>query len=308
MNYTNRPVRRNMRGRGGGWVCIGCWGHQVCVFDRGEVGGGGRGKGEWMIYSQITCHFFFFLKAENLIETDVCNNRGTITRWSSGMGEGSKWYISEAAFFLFLFLLLKTVSKTSRETAKIFRTLTTLHIVWIIRDDSQRLCTVSWGWLLAEGDCRFRNFSPLKKEKKKEEKRTGPGPCCFTSTEARLLIRDGDGGGGGEEGERVKARPRIPPEKPPQRPWTAARTMEVLRRCPLAIAQRLAHCAVAVSTAVQGQSYKDNVRCTAVEKQPEAKEVQLSQHSSTSLLMISSGLTWGSSSTSLLLISPGALL
>ena len=89
------------------------------------------------------------------------------------------------------------------------------------------------------------------------------GPCCFTSTEARLLIRDGDGrwGGGGEVevGERVKA--------------------------------RLVHCAIAVLTAVLGQSHKDNVRCTAVEEQPEAKEVQLSQPSSTSLLMISSGLT-----------------
>ena len=53
-----------------------------------------------------------------------------------------------------------------------------------------------------------------------------------------------------------------------------------------------------------GQSHKDNVRCTAVEEQPEAKEVQLSQPSSTSLLMISSGLTLRSSSTSLLLISP----
>ena len=40
-------------------------------------------------------------------------------------------------------------------------------------------------------------------------------PYCFTSTEARLLIGGGGGGGG------VKARPR---------PWTAARTMEVLRR------------------------------------------------------------------------------
>jgi len=39
--------------------------------------------------------------------------------------------------------------------------------------------------------------------------------------------------------------------KRPERPWTAARTMElVLRRCPLAIAQRLVHCAFAVSTAV----------------------------------------------------------
>ena len=66
--------------------------------------------------------------------------------------------------------------------------------------------------------------------------------------------------------------------------------MEVLRRCPLAIAQRLVHCAIAVSAAVLGQSHKDNVRCTAVEEQPEAKEVQLSEPSSTSLFMISSGL------------------
>ena len=81
--------------------------------------------------------------------------------------------------------------------------------------------------------------------------------------------------------------------KRPERPWTAARTMEVLRRCPLAIAQRLVHCAIAVSTAVLGQSHKDNVRCTAVDEQLgqlEAKEVQLAQPSSTSLLMISSGL------------------
>ena len=55
--------------------------------------------------------------------------------------------------------------------------------------------------------------------------------------------------------------------------------------------QRLVHSAVAVSTAVLGQSHKDNVRCTAVEEPLEAKEVQLSQPSSISLLMISSGLT-----------------
>ena len=68
--------------------------------------------------------------------------------------------------------------------------------------------------------------------------------------------------------------------------------MEVLRRCPLAIAQRLEHCATAVSTALIGQSHKvkDNVSCTAVAEQPEAKEVQFSQPSSTSLLIISSGL------------------
>ena len=39
----------------------------------------------------------------------------------------------------------------------------------------------------------------------------------------------------------------------------------------VAIAQRLVHCATAVSTAVPGQSHKDNVCCTAVEEEPEAK-------------------------------------
>ena len=87
----------------------------------------------------------------------------------------------------------------------------------------------------------------------------------FTSTEARWLIRDGDRG---EEDDRVKARPRKPPEKdrrdrgPPPEQW-----------------KRLVHCAIAVSTAVLGQSHKDNVRCTAVDQQLgqlAAKAVQLS--------------------------------
>ena len=79
----------------------------------------------------------------------------------------------------------------------------------------------------------------------------------------------GSGGGGGEsEGSTADTA-----QKRPERPWrTAARTMEVLRRCPLAIAQRLVHRATAVSTAVLGLSHKDNVRCTAVEEQLEAKE------------------------------------
>ena len=47
----------------------------------------------------------------------------------------------------------------------------------------------------------------------------------------------------------------------------------MLRRCPITIAQRLVHCAIAVSTAVLGQSHKDNVHCTAVEEQLEVKEV-----------------------------------
>ena len=86
---------------------------------------------------------------------------------------------------------------------------------------------------------------------------------CFTSTESRWPIRDGDRVGRGRQSEGSTAETA---RKGPERPWTAARTMEVLKRCPLAIAQRLVHCAI-VSTAVPGQSHKDNVRCTAVEEQ-----------------------------------------
>ena len=110
-------------------------------------------------------------------------------------------------------------------------------------------------------------------------------------TEARWLIRDGDTGGGGGGwggGRKREGSTADTARKRPERPWTAARTMEVIRRCPLVIAQRLVHSAIAVSTAVLGQSH--NVRCTAVEEQLETKEVQLSQPSATSLLMISSGL------------------
>ena len=149
---------------------------------------------------------------------------------------------------------------------------------------------------------------------------------CLTSTEARWLIniRDGDRGGrvrksDGSTADTARERPERPwtaarerPERPdtarerPERPWTAAKTMtsfEVFkavfpRRC--AATSALRNCCFSCRA---GQSHKDNVRCTTVEEQPEAKEVQLSQSSSTSLLMISSGLTWGSSSTSLLLIS-----
>ena len=71
--------------------------------------------------------------------------------------------------------------------------------------------------------------------------------CCFTSTEGRWPIRDGDRVGKGRQSEGSTAETV---RKRPERPWTAARTMAVLRRCPLAIAQRLVHCAIAVSTAV----------------------------------------------------------
>ena len=124
-------------------------------------------------------------------------------------------------------------------------------------------------------------------------------------TKRGCLLGTGTGGGRGRKSEGSTAENAW---KRPERPWTAAWTMEVLWWCSLAIAQQLVHRAIAVSTAVLGQSHKNNVHCTAVEEQPEAKEVWLLQPSSTSLLMISSGLTWGSSSTSLLLISPGTLI
>ena len=86
----------------------------------------------------------------------------------------------------------------------------------------------------------------------------------FTSMEARWPIRDRDRVGRGRQSEGSTAETT---RKRPERPWTTTRTMEVLRWCPLAIAQRLVHCAIAVSTAVLGQSHKDSVRCTAVDEQ-----------------------------------------
>ena len=64
----------------------------------------------------------------------------------------------------------------------------------------------------------------------------------------------------------MKSRPRAPTRKTEEAVDCRQNvTMEVLRRCPLAIAQQLVYYATAVSTAVLGQSHKDNVRCTAVE-------------------------------------------
>ena len=130
--------------------------------------------------------------------------------------------------------------------------------------------------------------------------------------------RDGLLGTGteGEGDERVEARPRIPPKKD-RRDVDRRQNNGSVKAVSLAIAQRLVHCAIALSTAVLGQSHKDNVSCTAVDEQLgqlEAKEVQPAQPSSTSLLMITSGLTWRSRFhlpplRSLdLLISPGTLM
>ena len=68
------------------------------------------------------------------------------------------------------------------------------------------------------------------------------------------LLRTGTGGGGGGgeggRGRESEGSTADTARKRPERSWTAARTMEVLRRCPLAIAQRLVHRTIAVSTAV----------------------------------------------------------
>ena len=90
----------------------------------------------------------------------------------------------------------------------------------------------------------------------------------------------------------MKARPRIPPEKDRRRDRVDRRqnngSVKAVfpRHC--AATSALRNCCFNCRA---GQSHKDNVRCTVVEEQPDVKEVQLSQPSSTSLLMISSGLT-----------------
>ena len=97
------------------------------------------------------------------------------------------------------------------------------------RQQLELLLTVSTCYCRDTGGKRTRRFLSLS--------------CCFTSTEARWLqvIRDGDRVGRGRQSEGSTAEIT---RKRPERPWTAARTMEVLRRYPLAIAQRLVHCAI----------------------------------------------------------------
>ena len=83
-----------------------------------------------------------------------------------------------------------------------------------------------------------------------------PSKCDLDHVASRpqkrgCLLRTGTGGGGeGGRGRESEGSTADTARKRPERPWTAARTMEVLRRCPLAIAQRLVHRTIAVSTAV----------------------------------------------------------
>ena len=71
---------------------------------------------------------------------------------------------------------------------------------------------------------------------------TSTQACTHTDTHRR---------GGGEREWRLD---RVHRPERPRRPWTAARTMEVLRRCLPALAQQLVYYAVAVSTAVLGRA------------------------------------------------------
>ena len=112
------------------------------------------------------------------------------------------------------------------------------------------------------------------------------GPFCFTSTEARWLIRDGDSGVGGEVTKERwfdrGYRPKKTGETVDRRQNNGSVKAVSPRHCPATCALRsccFSYCAWAES---QRQ---------CVDEQLEAKEVQLSQPSSTSLFMISSGLT-----------------
>ena len=81
----------------------------------------------------------------------------------------------------------------------------------------------------------------------------------------------------------MEVRPRIPTEKDRgYRPKKIRETMDRRQNNGSVKAVSCRHCAATTAprnccfNCRGGQSHKDNVRCTAVEEQPEAKEVQLS--------------------------------
>ena len=130
--------------------------------------------------------------------------------------------------------------------------------------------------------------------------------CCFTSTEARWLIRDGDRVGRGRQSEGSAAETV---RKRPERPWNGSVKAVPPRHCPATCALR--NCCFNCCT---GQSHKDNVRCTAVDEQLgqlEANEV----HCSAQLHLPTHDLFWANLRVQLhlplrsldLLISPGTL-
>ena len=141
----------------------------------------------------------------------------------------------------------------------IYTTITVVYI--IISPDWFTLSRISFAWSVRAWD---RHHFALRPQK-----------------------RGGLLGTGGEGDERVKARPRpISPEKdrrdrgPPPEQWKCQVKAVSPRHCGAATSALRSCC----FNCRAGQSHKDDVRCTAVEEQPEAKEVQLSQPSSTDLL------------------------
>ena len=82
-------------------------------------------------------------------------------------------------------------------------------------------------------------------------------PCCFTSTEARLLIRDGDGGERGRECD-LRLDRGYRPKKTGETVDRRQNNASVLGRCHLTIAQRLVHCTTAISTALLGRVTRTN--------------------------------------------------
>ena len=92
------------------------------------------------------------------------------------------------------------------------------------------------------------NLNKIRRQScSRTEKKTPTAVCTFLSVPFFFRVGRGRQSEGSTAGTARKS---------PERPWTAARTMEVLRRCPLAIAQRLVLCAIAVSIAVLGQSQR----------------------------------------------------
>ena len=107
--------------------------------------------------------------------------------------------------------------------------------------------------------------------------------------EASWSVRDGDRVGRGQESERLDRgnRPKKTGETVDRRQNNGSVKAVSPRHCPATCARR--NCSF---NCCAGQSHKDNVRCTAVDEQLgqlEAKDAQLVQPSSTSLLMISTG-------------------
>ena len=92
------------------------------------------------------------------------------------------------------------------------------------------------------------------------------GPFCFTSTEARWLIRDGDRG---ERGRKSEFRLDCG-----YRPKKTGETVD--RRQNHGVPSPFPSDLCTTQLLFQLQSHNDNVRCTAVEEKLEAKEVQLS--------------------------------